>query len=149
MKYKIILETILIIILIGFILLPSINAIKYCSPYHEKEISETNARIDDYDIYRFCYVESGDVNHDHFNFYKRGFFWPASPGLGIGRVGVYLKDWRGNTRLKVENIFGTTSYNYDVKVFVRGFIGYAWPTVSIYGGILKGYAILAKIGPIE
>ena len=150
MKFEIISKTIIIILLIGLIIAPSLNALENYTADQEKEISETVDNLESYDIYRFCYVESGDVDHDQFSFYRLGFFCPAPPGFGIGRVGVNLIGWRDVTRLTVTNIFGTkTNYEYDVGVYVRGFIGYAWPTVSIYGGILKGRALIAKVSPVN
>jgi hypothetical protein len=76
-------------------------------------------------------------------------FWPAPPGFGFGQVGVVLKGWRGDTRLTVKSIYGTITYDYDVHVYVRGFVGYAWPTVSIYGGILKGCAFISIVSPVN
>ena len=149
MKFKTISKSISIILLIGFIIVPSVSAIDYNSPNLEKEISRTADKLDDYDIYRFCYVESGYVDHEQHSFSQWGLFWPNPPGFGIGRVSLDLKGWRDDTRLKVKNIFGTTTYDFDVHVSVRGFIGCAWPTVSIYEGILKGRAVIAIVSPIE
>jgi hypothetical protein len=148
MKYKTISNSILTILLIGLITFPSIHAINY-SPFLEKEISETNDKLDDYDVYRFCYVESGNVDHNQYSFYQKGFFWPTPPGFGIGRIGLDLKGWRSDTRLIVKSIFGTTIYDYDVRVYVIDFIGYAWPTVSIYEGILNGCTHIAIVSSLE
>jgi hypothetical protein len=148
MKLKITIKIILIILLIGLILSQSISAVNYCNLYLKKEISEKTDKLDNYYIYSLCYVESGDVDHDQFSFYERGFFWPNPPGFGIGRIGLDLKGWRNETRLTVKSIYGTIVYDCDVHIDIRGFIGYAWPTVSVYGGILKGRALIAKISPL-
>ena len=42
-----------------------------------------------------------------------------------------------------------TTYDNDVKVSIKGFIGYAYPTVSIFGGILKGRTFIAKVSPLN
>ena len=149
MKFKTISKIILIILLIGLIIVPGISAIGYYSPILEKDISRSADKLEDSDIYRFCYVESGHVDHNQHSFSQWGLFWPNPPGFGIGRVSLDLKGWRGVTRLKVKNIFGTTTYDYDIHVSVRGFIGCAWPTVSIYEGILKGRAVIAIISTLE
>ena len=109
MKFKTITRTILIFSIISLIFIPGLKGIKNYSPEEDIEISEPSTKLDDYDIYRFCYIESGDVNLDHFSFYRMGLFWPAPPGFGIGQVGVVLKGWRGETRLTVKSIYGTTT----------------------------------------
>jgi hypothetical protein len=149
MKIKIISKTLLIILLIALIVVPSTNAINYHNSAVEKDNLVTTDELNDVDIYRICYVESGDVDHDQHTFSRSGLFLGFPPGFGIGRVSIDLKGWRGDTRIKVKNIFGTTIYNYDVHVSVRGFIGCAYPTVSIFGGILKGRAFYALVSPLN
>jgi hypothetical protein len=148
MKYRTISNTLLIILLIDLIIFPRITAVEHYDTYFEKELSETIDKFDDYDIYRFCYIESGYVDHEQQSYYQRRIFWPAPPGFGFGLVILDLIGLNGDLRLKVNNIFGTTIYDYDVHVIVIGFIGYAWPTVSIYQGILKGCANIVIIAPI-
>ena len=149
MKIKTISKTLLIILLIALIVVPSTNATNYYNSPLEKDILETTDELNDVDIYRICYVESGDVNHDQHTFSKSGLFLGFPPGFGIGRVSLDLKGWRGDKRIKVKNVFGTTIYDHDVHVSVRGFIGCAYPTVSIFGGILKGHAFYALISPLN
>ena len=69
------------------------------------------------------------------------------PGFGIGRVSIDLIG--SGSVLKVIKIFRTITYDHSVHVELRGFIGCVWPTVSIYGGILEGRAIIAKVSPLN
>lgn len=147
MKFETISKTTSLILLIGLLVVPSTYALEYFNSNLEEEISDTSHKLNDEDLYRLCYVESGYVDHD--NVYTSGFFLGFPPGFGIGRVSVGLIGWRGEPRLKVKNMFGTTIYDYDVHVYLRGFIGCIYPTVSIYQGILKGRAIIAKVSPLE
>ena len=149
MKFEVIIKTILIFSIVSLIFVPGLKGMENYSSDQDIEILESPTKLDDYDSYRFCYIESGDVNLDHFSFFRIGLFWPAPPGFGLGQVGVVLKGWRGDTRLTVKSIYGTTTYDYDIHVYVRGFVGYAWPTVSIYGGMLKGCAFIAVVSPLN
>jgi hypothetical protein len=148
MKFKTISKTILIISFVGLIIAPSLNALGNYTTDQDIEISNTADKLEGYDIYRFCYVESGDVDHDKMGRY--GIFWPAPPGYGIAfAVCTDLIGWRAGTRLTVTNIFGTkTTYDYDVHVSVKGFIGCAYPTVRVFEGILKGRACIAEVFPL-
>ena len=94
-------------------------------------------------IHMFCFVESGDVRHD--NVSHKGIFLGFPPGLGVGRAHLDLLGGIGETRLKVRNIFGTKIYDRNVSVSLRGFIGCIYPTVSIYGGILKGFSLITIV----
>lgn len=148
MKFKITSSIILIVLFIGLIEVPNLSAVDSYNFDLGKKISENTDILYNYDTYSLCYVESGDVDHDQHSFYTIGFFQGGPPGFGIGRVGLDLKGWRDDTRLTVKSVYGIKTYDYDVHIEIRGFIGCAWPTVSIYGGILKGYALIVKVSPI-
>jgi hypothetical protein len=145
MKIKAIPKTALIILLIGLIVVPSSNAINYYNSTLKKEILIKYHELNDEDLYRFCYAESGAYSYE--NVCTTGFFFWGPPGFGIGRVSIDLIG--GGVNLKIIKIFRTISYDNDVHVELRGFIGCVYPTVSIYGGILEGRAIIVKVSPLN
>ena len=77
MKIKAIPKTALIILLIGLIVVPSSNAINYYNTTLKKEILIKYHELNDEDLYRFCYVESGAYSYE--NVCRTGFFYPAPP----------------------------------------------------------------------
>ena len=110
----------------------------------KKEISEKHTS-NEIDTHRLCYIECGNAKIK--NVKTIGIFIPGPPGYGIGFVSADLIGWENV--LKVVKVFRTKVYDHSVHVKLIGFIGYVYPTVSVYGGILQGRAIIAIVWPLS
>ena len=98
----------------------------------------------------FSYIKSGRVEHRNYSGAFM-FIFPINLGNGIGHIGigrnfnVHLKGEGNETRLSVNKILRVTSYNEDIKVNIKGFIGVFQPTGGLSGGYLFGFALITKI----
>lgn len=131
----------IVILLICLAFTPCIDA-KFDKTAFESESSES--------VHLFSFVESGYVQHRNMNCSGIYFSYPFC--FCIGSVKIDLSGFQGapeEPRLTVKSISGTTTYEENVSVVLRGFIGRVQPTGHISGGFLKGHAVIAKICLLE
>jgi hypothetical protein len=148
------------LIIVLFLLIISVS----CSSIINANISKTPVDSDSVDIrsesfkledekinvHRFCYIKSGNVEHRNLN--GPFFCIPIVIGsnlrhFGIGSFSIHLKG--GGVRLYVSNIFRKTTYNEDVIVSVKGFIGMVQPTGGLSAGFLSGYSLITCVTPLK
>jgi hypothetical protein len=129
-------------------LIPNTNAIYNYSSDIEEEIIDTTDELNDECLHILCHIESGEVLHENVD--RNGLFFEDIPSFGIYfNAHVDLIGWQEGSRLTVKNIFETKTYDYDVHVYVKGFIGCIFPNVPGFFGILKGYAFYAEVSPLN
>lgn len=104
-------------------------------------------------IYRLCFVESGDVQHR--NFAGRFFGIPVHNNndirhFGVGSFGLDLLGWNksSDVRLKITRLYTITEYHQDVRISLKGFIGFYQPTGHLSEGTLFGFVCSIKIQPL-
>lgn len=148
MKSLTISKTILLTILIILTIIPITNAVEYYKPDFKDVILEKSDKLYNEDLHILSYVKSGDICHENFDYI--GLYSWGLNGFCIGLlVHLDLTWWQEETRLTVRNIFGLTTYDYDVRVTLRGFIGFILPSVPSVPGTLKGCAIITKVIPLN
>lgn len=103
--------------------------------------------------YKFCFIESGDVQHRNFGGKFLGVptsFHDEIAHLGIGTFILDLLSWNGNNdiRLKISSSHTITEYRQDVRIYVKTLIGFFQPTGHLSGGVLSGFAVSVKIYPL-
>ncbi len=125
------------------------NSSKQYNNYNPKVKTISYFGLDD-NYHFISYIKSGIVEHRN---YSGGFIFlfPIYLGDGIGHIGigrnfnVHLKGEGNETRLRVNKILRHTTYNEDINVNIKGFIGVFQPTGGLSGGYLFGFALITKI----
>ena len=151
-KFKKNLTIIILLLFIGVVCSSSINAnINKASIDSDSvdNISEI-CGLDDYNIYRNCFVKSGYVAHRNVNI--SGFYISTPTNFCIGNIKLDLKNFPGEperVRLIILSFSGIKIYKNNISVSLKGFIGKVCPTGSIYAGCLTGFAMITSITPLE